>query len=363
MSQASPDELRLHRTGHISHALRCLSGLPGSLTSLDSSRMLIAYYSLSILDLLDGLSEKKKVIEQCREWIWKQFIHSGVGSGFRASPAVCVDENAETPSSIDSPHLIMTYGALLSLAVLRDDYSQLDRSGIKRLLRSAQRPDGSFSGVPNEGESDVRMVYCAFAICTMLDDWSSIDIDKAITFVQHCRTYEGGYSQVPGQEAQGGTTYCALATLYLSPIPARLSPKERVQTIRWLAWNQDSGFRGRTEKPPDACYSFWCGGAMKILNADGYVNVAENARWLSACQFRYGGISKNPTETPDPFHTYLSLASLAVYQPKVPDDGDAGPGFDATWQLPDHDLLINARRETAEWALLHIPDSPRTESD
>ncbi len=36
----------------------------------------------------------------------------------------------------------MTYTAILSLAILRDDFSQLDRPGILRFLKSCQRDDG-----------------------------------------------------------------------------------------------------------------------------------------------------------------------------------------------------------------------------
>ena len=36
----------------------------------------------------------------------------------------------------------MTYAALLSLAILRDDFSKLDRPGIVTFLRSCQRSDG-----------------------------------------------------------------------------------------------------------------------------------------------------------------------------------------------------------------------------
>lgn len=36
----------------------------------------------------------------------------------------------------------MTYTAILTLAILRDDFEQLDREGILRFLGSCQRQDG-----------------------------------------------------------------------------------------------------------------------------------------------------------------------------------------------------------------------------
>lgn len=45
-------------------------------------------------------------------------------------------------SSYDSPMLIMTYGAILSLAILRDPFTQLDRTELLRFLQTCQKDDG-----------------------------------------------------------------------------------------------------------------------------------------------------------------------------------------------------------------------------
>ena len=60
----------------------------------------------------------------------------------------------------------MTYTAFLALAILRDDFSKLDRSGIIRFLRT---------------------LYCAFAISSMLDDWSGVNVPLAVSFISTCR--------------------------------------------------------------------------------------------------------------------------------------------------------------------------------
>lgn len=39
----------------------------------------------------------------------------------------------------------MTYTALLTLAILRDDFSRLDKHGILVLLKSCQREDGRYA--------------------------------------------------------------------------------------------------------------------------------------------------------------------------------------------------------------------------
>lgn len=137
---------------------------------------------------------------------------------------------------MDPPHLIMTYTALLTLAILRDDCTRLDRRGLKGLLRATQQEDGrcvqsltslsnhfvvsfplnqsltfinllnstrftrhhtctlccplsdecSFTAIPGQGEADLRMVYTAFAICAMLDDWSAVDVPRALGFIKRC---------------------------------------------------------------------------------------------------------------------------------------------------------------------------------
>lgn len=68
---------------------------------------------------------------------------------------------------------------------------------------------------------------------------------------------------------QGGTTYIAIASLYLAPRLGQeppLTAGERQSTIHWLLQNQDQsgGFCGRTGKDADACYCFWCGAALQV---------------------------------------------------------------------------------------------------
>ena len=44
----------------------------------------------------------------------------------------------------------------------------------------------SFTALPNGGESDLRMTYCAFVICSLLDDWSGMDLDRALAYIHKC---------------------------------------------------------------------------------------------------------------------------------------------------------------------------------
>ncbi|KAF8501954.1 terpenoid cyclases/protein prenyltransferase alpha-alpha toroid [Hysterangium stoloniferum] len=370
---AVPPSTVFAKEAHAGHLIRCITGLPGSKADLDTSRLGIAYYCLSGLDLLGVLDGNKKVKEadrrEWRDWIWSLSVQRGEMFGWRSGTSLAsevenkfsCDTEETSARRYDPPHLIMTYTALLSLTILRDDFMQLDRIGLKIFLQSTQHPDGSFSPLPLgtvASESDLRLTFCVFAICSMLDDWTSIDVAKAVAFILQCRTYEGGYGESPGCEAQGGPTYCALSSLRLLPkgyqndimLPHRLLPDAQIkQTVRWLIQRQKGGFQGRTEKTPDACYCFWCGASLKILESDIYVNNDCNAEFLLSCQFKYGGIAKSPGEAPDPYHTYLSLASLSLYPP-TRSWLEERKGDKSTWQLNQLDPVLNLRIESAEWA-------------
>ncbi|KAL0960955.1 hypothetical protein HGRIS_005955 [Hohenbuehelia grisea] len=365
MPQNSPHPLPpLARTAHAAHATRCLSGLPGSQTDIDASRVALVFYCLGSLDLLGLLDSKVPELDrqEWTEWLWEQQTRGPFGTGFKPGSFMTSrpdQEGSADESNYNCPHIIMTYTAMLSLAILRDDFSRLDRRGITSFLRSCQKDDGSFSTTPQSTDSDLRTVYCAFAISSMLNDWSGMDVGRAIAFIDSCRTYEGGYGQSPFCEAQGGTTYTAIASLYLAPQGnsngEHLTAAQREQTIRWLVSNQQTsgGFRGRTAKEADACYCFWCGGALQILGEPDLVNRTSLANFMARCQFKYGGISKAPGENPDPYHTYLSLAALSMYPPA----NDAGSN--PSWQFERLDPLLNARETTVRWIKEHIPSNPQ----
>lgn len=103
-------------------------------------------------------------------------------------------------------------------------------------------------------------------------------------------------------EAHGGSNYCAVATLYLlghlntaltnSQVgcerdlylcthlsnfllylldsilllwSANCMHWQRQRLVRWLVWRQsEGGLQGRPNKPPDTCYTFWVGAALKV---------------------------------------------------------------------------------------------------
>lgn len=247
-------------------------------------------------------------------------------SGLRSSQHV-----QEVPT-YDPSNLTMTYTAILLLGLLRDNFTRLDMKGILQSVRDRQHPDGSFSPTPTNSESDIRLVYCACAISTLINDFSGIDIPNTLAYIHACRSYDGSYAQIPNGEGQGGTTYCALASLemisqYLKRVgeDCTLLKEEDVHcTLRWLTQHQVGGFQGRTNKDSDTCYSFWIRGAFNSLKALSGLppsfdmfDDAQDGNFILSCFHPLGGIAKYPEEFPDVLHNCLGLSALSMASDRV----------------------------------------------
>ncbi|KAI0768878.1 terpenoid cyclases/protein prenyltransferase alpha-alpha toroid [Irpex lacteus] len=371
MASAGVDELhlklgKLGRKGHSGHCARCMQGLPPSQAEADASRMAIGFYTLGSLDLMGTINTSTTEVDRqsWKEWIWEQQSSGIYGTGFKGSTYMTGEQDvqpiqlSEDYSEFDTPNLIMTYTAVLTLAILRDDFTHLERPGLVKFLKACQREDGSFGATPSSSEADLRPLYCAFAISSMINDWSGVDVDKAIAYIHTCESYEGGYGQTPYGEALGGTTYCALASLALvsrSPsVVEHVSARHRETTIRWLSQiqQQEGGFSGRTNKIADTCYCFWCGASLELLGAREVVNQTALAAFLDRCQFQFGGICKVPDTQPDPYHTYMGLAALSIYNVTKGDLSDAG--VDPSWDLPSINVGWNVTEDTADWIRKHL---------
>lgn len=122
--------------------------------------------------------------------------------------------------------------------------------------------------------------------------------------------------------------------------------------LRWLVMMQGSeielgGFKGRTNKLVDGCYSWWCGGAFSLLEAlgvgasgtalaeppsgegdeqrEGWGDVDDtlfNRRALQeyilyAGQHPAGGLRDKPPKNADAYHTLYCLSGLSAAQHRV----------------------------------------------
>ena len=215
----------------------------------------------------------------------------------------------------NSGHIAMTYTSLASLLILGDDLSRLDVEHITAGLKFLQQSDGSFVASAEENENDMRFIYCACAISYMINDWTGINVDKAAEFIVSSLRYDGGFAQCPGMEAHGGSTYCAVASLFLMDKLGVLTEFQKNKLIRWCALRLKVGFQGRPNKPDDTCYSFWVGATLAILCPSKWSQnlTLQSGMFVFSTQDPIvGGLAKWPDQTPDPLHTCLGLAGLSL---------------------------------------------------
>ncbi len=171
------------------------------------------------------------------------------------------------------------------------------REKLYTFFLSLKQPDGSYL-VSEDSEVDIRGTYCLLVVAYLLNLLTPELIAGTAEFVASLQTYEGGFANAshayftsspgtpvtllpsPGPplgEAHGGYTFCATASwVMLQPFfTAEKKPTIDVKTLtRWLTQMQGialelGGFRGRTNKLVDACYSWWVGGAFNLLQAVG----------------------------------------------------------------------------------------------
>jgi geranylgeranyl transferase type-1 subunit beta len=102
-------------------------------------------------------------------------------------------------------------------------------------LKSLQQADGSFLSYRGESENDLRFVYCACSIASILNLWDYLSKSLIIQFILSCQSYEGGFGLQPGgSEAQGGATYCAIASLVLmEELETALTVEKRRTLVHW----------------------------------------------------------------------------------------------------------------------------------
>lgn len=236
--------------------------------------------------------------------------------GFRGSTWTGADFTGPQTDSIscDSGHVAMTYTALCSLLILGDDLSRVDKQAIAYGLKNLQLDDGSFQYCVEGSENDMRFLYCVASVCYMINDFSTINVSKAVSYIHSSLSYEGGFGQGPFLEAHGGSTFCAIASLHLFNQLHSLRPSELALVTQWCHKRQENGgFHGRPNKAVDTCYSFWIGATLQILGSFERVDKAANRNWLLSVQdYITGGFGKWTSTSPDPLHSYMALAGMAL---------------------------------------------------
>jgi len=184
---------------HLASFRRLVKSIPTPYQTLDANRMTLLYLLSSGMDLLSSLDslDKTRVIE----WIYAQQIPGGFACGPSAGPKT---RNSGEPNAYWETHIAMTYSALCVLKIFGDDFSRVDVRGIIDGLREFRMLNGCFRSLPRPSEEDMRFIYCACVISSMLEDWSGVDLDTTTEFILQCQAWDGAFGMQIGQEAHGG---------------------------------------------------------------------------------------------------------------------------------------------------------------
>jgi len=352
---------RLDHSKHIVYWKRCLKTyLPRYYTPNDSNRLMLAYFIISALDLLDALNSSTTAEEResYAQWIYACQLPEG---GFRGFPGSDFgSQRNDENKTWDPANVPATYFALATLLILGDHLKRVKRRECLEWLTKMQRPDGSFGETlvngKIEGGMDVRFGYTAMGIRWILrggaghevDSVPDIDVDKLVQRIKQSNTYDGGISEMPFHESHGGFTFCAIAALSLvNRLPngvERSSLSDGITnldlTLRWLAFRQTTyldeddeegmeledvkdsisqpllpwvGLNGRCNKLADTCYSWWGAASLALLNRLDLLNLHSVQKYLlDKTQHAIGGFGKQPGDPPDVYHSYLGLAALSV---------------------------------------------------
>ncbi|KAG8998480.1 CAAX farnesyltransferase (FTase) subunit beta [Tulasnella sp. JGI-2019a] len=351
--------MTLQKNVHINWALRLLlQGFPARFTSQDASRTWLLYFLLQTFQTLGVAFDpdtKKKAI---RTIMPMQHPNGGFGGGVG-----------------QFPHVLATYAAICCMVLVgspgpEGGWDQIDRQKMYQFFMSLKQPDGSFIVCPG-GEVDVRATYCLLVIATLLDILTPELVHNTYGFIKSCQTYEGGFaassqpyfspsSELLSEprpylgEAHGGYTSCAVASMIMMRplVSAHVFPGVNGQALlRWAVMMQGSefdecgGFRGRTNKLVDGCYTWWVGSLFTLIEeilGEGTGEVikhtsGDNSKhekeedWLDvddslmnrealqryvlvAAQVSTGGLRDKPNLPSDPYHTLYNLSGLASAQ-------------------------------------------------
>ncbi|KAJ5736715.1 uncharacterized protein N7483_001840 [Penicillium malachiteum] len=300
---------------HVKYYLRCLKTfLPSAYTSNDSNRMLLAFFTLSGLDVLGVLQDKITPEERQGyiDWLYHCQVPSGGFRGFSGTDFGAERRTADN-EAWDPANGPATFFALVNLLILGDDLSKVKRRECLQWLPKLQRADGSFGELLGpegtiEGDRDLRYCMCAAGIRFMLrgsgskgvEDIQDIDVPGFISFIEACQFLRRGGADIhsvrmltPGsrkfetlmawlasrQTAELGeeeeddedeTDDESQVDTELTSDDATNSLEERIvalPALTALAGDESipcAGFNGRYNKFADTCYSFWNGATLLV---------------------------------------------------------------------------------------------------
>lgn len=175
------------------------------------------------------------------------------------------------------------------------------------------RSTGTFRG-DEWGETDTRFLYGALNALSLLGLLSLVDVPLAVSYVQACANFDGGYGLRPGAESHSGQVFTCVAAL---DIAGRLDLVNTDRLAGWLSERQlpNGGLNGRPEKLEDSCYSWWVGSSLTMLGKLHWIDRQKLAGFILRCQDpENGGLSDRPEDIADVYHTLFAIAGLSLLE-------------------------------------------------
>lgn len=336
---------------HAKYFEMCSRTLPLQAQSEDANKLSIVYFvlhGLGLLRQLDRIGDFAPHIEHVYSHLIP--LRDKSMQAFRPSPNFALDPSK---NDYDLPNLSATFFALSILVVLKEDYSRrLDRHKIMRFVSLCQVKSGpnkgSFCPILGAdgnpwGDTDLRICYIAALIRKLVgydrlsagERTNDINVQDLVSFISGKVNYNGGLASHSFTESHAGLTFCGLAALKLVGYDFGQQQDWVELTKDWLVHrqvdyptsigydtyeyyeNEDvGGFNGRENKFADTCYAWWVVGLLKLIDEQGVllIDTQKVADYLlSRTQHRImGGFGKSPGAFPDPFHSFLALASIAL---------------------------------------------------
>jgi protein farnesyltransferase subunit beta len=294
-------------------------------------------YIDGVLDSRRELGEEYLGLEASQTWILYWIAHSMniLGRNLKVSELEGIIRFCESCRSEKGgfgggpghrPHIAATFAAVSALCIAGaqkpEAFDIIDR---RKFLFWAlnelkvQLPEGVAFRVSKDGEFDIRATYCVLAIASLLGVLTRDLTNGVYSWISSLQSFEGAFGGEPGNEAHGGYTFCAVASLKIL-LDAGLLTEDEFEALispcrHWLQSRQktlEGGFQGRTNKLVDSCYSFWLAAACKITGAE--FNSDSLVRYiLRYCQdCRSGGFRDRPSAEPDFYHTCYALSGLSI---------------------------------------------------
>uniref|UniRef100_A0A8C2NS07 Geranylgeranyl transferase type-1 subunit beta n=1 Tax=Capra hircus TaxID=9925 RepID=A0A8C2NS07_CAPHI len=306
------ERLDFLRDRHVRFFQRCLQVLPERYSSLETSRLTIAFFALSGLDMLDSLDVVNK--DDIIEWIYSLQVlptedRSNLNRcGFRGSSYLGIpfnpSKNPGTAHPYDSGHIAMTYTGLSCLVILGDDLSRVNKEACLAGLRALQLEDGSPMTMGWRREQDLNLMDLRSLSQLLKQPDYLLSYFSLLTLL--CQF----------EPLLGGSTFCGIASLCLmGKLEEVFSEKELNRIKRWCIMRQQNGYHGRPNKPVDTCYSFWVGATLKLLKIFQYTNFEKNRNYILSTQDRLvGGFAKWPDSHPDALHAYFGICGLSLME-------------------------------------------------